>query len=207
MLVLRLLRSGVQKIRRHQYDPSAEPEYTRVLEAGENRRDFQVGDEFAASAEHQTAFRLKAIMMKTANLVGAIAADAYMLLIIMMFVARLLGWSQAGRWIGISSAVVLIPLVYLLVIGLKANRSIIYSVWLILMILFALFELIFDDILQVDLRGTSTVVIPYVMFFFAATGGMIGIATQAGKGWLITTAIIFWIMAILAFIQRGVTGL
>jgi len=147
------------------------------------------------------------MMLKTANLVGAITAVAYMLLIIMMFIARIMGWPQAGRWIGISSSAVLIPLVYLFVMGLNANRSPIYFVWIILMVLFALFELIFDDILKVDLRSTRGAVIPYVMFFFAATGGMIGIATQAGKGWSVTAFVIFWIMAILAFIQRGVTGL
>ncbi len=145
--------------------------------------------------------------MKTANFVGAITADAYMLLIIMMFIARILGWSQAGNWIGISSSIVLIPLVYLFVIGLKTGRRAIYFTWLLLMILFALFELIVDDILKVDLRSTMRVMIPYVMFFFAATGGLIGIASQAGKGWSITTSVIFWILAILAFIQRGVTGL
>ena len=63
------------------------------------------------------------MMLKTANLVGAITAVAYMLLIIMMFLARIMGWPQAGRWRGISSSAVLIPLVYLFVRGLNANRS------------------------------------------------------------------------------------
>jgi hypothetical protein len=45
------------------------------------------------------------------------------------------------------------------------------------------------------------------MFFFAATGGMIGVASQAGKSWSMATTIVFLIMAILAFVQRGVTGL
>jgi hypothetical protein len=45
------------------------------------------------------------------------------------------------------------------------------------------------------------------MFFFAATGGMIGVASQAGKSWAITTVIVFFVVAILAFIQRGITGL
>jgi hypothetical protein len=75
------------------------------------------------------------------------------------------------------------------------------------MILFLFFELIVDDILQVDFRSVNWAVIPYVMFFFAATGGMIGVASQAGKSWAITTVIVFFIMAILAFIQRGITGL
>lgn len=130
-----------------------------------------------------------------------------MLLIIAVFVSRILGWLEIGRWIGIASSLVLIPLIYLFVIGLKTDRPKIYFVWLVLMILFLFFELVVDDILQVDFRSVNWAVIPYVMFFFAATGGMIGVASQAGKSWAITTVIVFFIMAILAFIQRGITGL
>jgi hypothetical protein len=130
-----------------------------------------------------------------------------MLLIIAVFTARILGWLEIGRWIGIASSLVLIPLIYLFVIGLKTDRPKIYFVWLVLMILFLFFELIVDDILQVDFRSVNWAVIPYVMFFFAATGGMIGVASQAGKAWAITTVIVFLIMAILAFVQRGITGL
>ena len=50
-------------------------------------------------------------------------------------------------------------------------------------------------------------VVPYVMFFFAATGGVIGFASQAGKAWTITTVIVFLIMAVLAFVQRGITAI
>ena len=142
-----------------------------------------------------------------ASSVGAITANVYMLLIIAVFVSRILGWLEIGRWIGIASSLVLIPLIYLFVIGLKTDRPKIYFVWLVLMILFLFFELVVDDILQVDFRSVNWAVIPYVMFFFAATGGMIGVASQAGKSWAITTVIVFFIMAILAFIQRGITGL
>jgi hypothetical protein len=142
-----------------------------------------------------------------ANLVGAITANVYMLLIIAVSISRILGWLEIGRWIGIASSLVLIPLIYLFVIGLKTDRPKIYFVWLVLMILFLFFELIVDDILQVDFHSVDWAVIPYVMFFFAATGGMIGVASQAGKSWAITTVIVFFIMAILAFIQRGITGL
>ena len=142
-----------------------------------------------------------------ASSVGAITANVYMLLIIAVFISRILGWLEIGRWIGIASSLVLIPLIYLFVIGLKTDRPKIYFVWLVLMILFLFFELVVDDILQVDFRSVNWAVIPYVMFFFAATGGMIGVASQAGKSWAITTVIVFFIMAILAFIQRGITGL
>lgn len=147
------------------------------------------------------------LVPRTANLVGAITANLYMLLIIAMFTARIFEWLEIGRWIGITSSLVLIPLIYLFIIGFKTDRHMIYFVWLALMILFALFELIVDDILRVDFRSVQRAVVPYVMFFFAATGGMIGVAAQAGKPWSIATSAVFLIMAILAFAQRGITGL
>jgi hypothetical protein len=36
---------------------------------------------------------------------------------------------------------------------------------------------------------------------------MIGVASQAGKAWAITTVTIFLIMAVMSFVQRGITGL
>ena len=145
--------------------------------------------------------------MRTANLIGAITANVYMLLVIAVFIARMLGRLETGQWIGLASTLALIPLVYLFVAGLNTNQRRIYFLWLGLMILFLLFELIGDHLLKLDFRRSQWAVVPYVMFFFAATGGMIGVASQAGKGWSIVTTVIFLIMAALAFVQRGVTGL
>ena len=145
-------------------------------------------------------------MKDSANLIGAVAANTYMLLIIGVFVARLMGFSEVGRWIGFASALIIVPLMYLFVEAFKADRPPIYFVWLGLMMSFALFELIFDGILRVDLRTQQWSVILYVMFFFAATGGMLGVASQAGKPWTIISPIVFIIMAVLAFVQRRITG-
>ena len=142
-----------------------------------------------------------------ADLIGAITANVYMLLIIAVFVGRILGLLEISRWIGFTSSLVIFPLLYLFIVGLRTSRRKIYFAWLALMILFVLFELIIDQILRVDLRSQLSSVIPYVMFFFAATGGMIGVASQAGKTWAITTVIIFLIMAVMSFVQRGITGL
>lgn len=46
----------------------------------------------------------------------------------------------------------------------------------------------------------------YVTLFFAGTGGMIGVAAHAGRGWAIAAIILFLIMTALAFIQRALTG-
>ena len=130
-----------------------------------------------------------------------------MLLIITVFITRTLGWLEIERWLGFTSSLVIFPLLYLFVVGLRTSRRKIYFAWLALMVSFALFELVVDQILMIDIRSVQWTVILYVMFFFAATGGMIGVASQAGKTWAITTVIIFLIMAILAFVQRGITGL
>jgi hypothetical protein len=118
-----------------------------------------------------------------------------------------LGWLEIEQWVGFTSSLVIFPLLYLFVVGLRINRRKIYFGWLVLMIVFALFELVVDQILMIDILSAQWTVILYVMFFFAAIGGMIGVASQAGKPWAIVTTIVFLVMAILAFVQRGITGL
>jgi hypothetical protein len=130
-----------------------------------------------------------------------------MLLVIALCAARMTGRLELASWIGLASFLVVIPLVYLFVTGLRANRRIIYFVWLGLMVLFVLFELTVDHILEIDFKSTQWAVVLYVMFFFGATGGMIGLAAQAGRRWVTVTSLVFLVMAALAFIQRAVTGL
>ena len=64
-----------------------------------------------------------------------------------------------------------------------------------------------DYVFKYDFRQTQWMVISYVMLYFAGAGGMIGIAALAGRGWTISAVILFFITAILAFVQRAVTGL
>ena len=47
----------------------------------------------------------------------------------------------------------------------------------------------------------------YVMFFFAGTGGLIGIASLAGKKWGTIAIVLFVLMTFLAFWQRAKTGM
>jgi hypothetical protein len=49
-------------------------------------------------------------------------------------------------------------------------------------------------------------VITYVILYFAGMGGMIGIASKAGQGWMISAITLFFVAGILAFVQRAVTG-
>jgi len=55
-------------------------------------------------------------------------------------------------------------------------------------------------------RQVRWLVIPYVTLFFGATGGMIGVASRAGKVWTIAAVISFFTMTILSLAQRHITG-
>jgi hypothetical protein len=50
-------------------------------------------------------------------------------------------------------------------------------------------------------------VISFVVLYFAGMGGMIGIAALAGTGWTISAITLFLLAAVLAFVQRAVTGI
>lgn len=68
-------------------------------------------------------------------------------------------------------------------------------------------EALLDYIVKVDFRKVRWMVISYVVLFFAGTGGMLGVAANAGRGWSISAIILFLIMAVLTFVQRRVTGM
>jgi hypothetical protein len=146
-------------------------------------------------------------LAKAADLVGAATAVGYFVLITGMFLLRMTASAQAASWVGRLSFLAIIPIAFLLVAAFKTHRPPIYFLWLCLMMAFLIFELVADDIMALDFRSSTRDTILYVMFFFAATGGMIGVARQAGKAWTAAAATTFIIMAVMAFVQRAKTGL
>ena len=103
--------------------------------------------------------------------------------------------------------VVAIPLVaYLFLSAGQFERSALYQIQIGLMLAFLLVELLVDYVLKIDFRQVRWMVIVYVPFFFAATGGMVGIASLAGRGWTIAAVVLYLVMGVLAFVQRAVTG-
>jgi hypothetical protein len=59
---------------------------------------------------------------------------------------------------------------------------------------------------KVEFRQTQWMVIGFVVLFFAGAGGMIGVASLAGREWTLSAIVLFLITAILAFVQRAMTG-
>jgi hypothetical protein len=141
------------------------------------------------------------------NLLGASTAILIFVLCILIFIFRLAGQKSVEYGLGVAFLVTAVPLAYLLVTAGRFDRPALYYIQLGLMITFILVEFLLDYLLKADFRHTSWITIVYVTLFFASTGGMIGVASLAGKTWSILTVVLFLITAILAFYQRAKTGL
>ena len=132
------------------------------------------------------------------TLLGAVLAVAINLLIITIFVVRLAGGSRVEHVIGGLLILLILPLVYLFISGFQLARQRIYFLWIGLMIAFLVVELLADYVLKIPFREVKWQVVAYVMLFFGSTGGMIGVAGLAGRGWTIAAITSFLIMGTLA---------
>ena len=145
-------------------------------------------------------------MLKATNLLGAIVTLAIYFLCTLTFVCRLLGRPRLGRWFGYPLMLMALPLGYLALKAPQLGRPVLYCVQIVLMLLFLLVELLLDYALKADFRQVRWMVISYVVLFFAATGGMLGVAAYGGSTWTAAAVGLFFVMAILALVQRAVTG-
>jgi hypothetical protein len=146
-------------------------------------------------------------MLEKTNRLGAIVAVAFYISAILIFVFRLFSKPQFENWIGYFEFLLAIPLIYLLLNAPQLQRPILYYIQIGCMLAWLVVEATLDYILKIDFRNVSWMVISYIVLFFAGTGGMLGVAANAGRGWSIPAIILFLIMAILTFIQRAVTGM
>ena len=144
--------------------------------------------------------------MKQANLAGAIVAMAFYACAILVFALRLIGKPQAGFWVGIVELCLAAPLVWLLWRAPALQRPPLYYIQIALVLAWLAAELLLDYVFKVDFRSGGALLIGYVVLFFAAAGGLIGVAFQAGRAWGIAAIVLFLISAALAFVQRFVTG-
>ena len=145
--------------------------------------------------------------MEKTNLIGAITAIAFFVSASLVFVFRLLGRPRAGYWLGIFELLLAIPLLYLLIKAPSEGRPTLYYIQIGAILLWLVVELFLDYILMIDFRQVRWMVITYVMLFFAGAGGLLGIASNAGKPWSIIAIVLFLVMAVLTFVQRKVTGM
>ena len=145
--------------------------------------------------------------LQSANRLGAIISLTALGLCILIFVFRLSGLPAIERWLGILFLATAIPFAYLLITANTLQRPVLYYIQLTAILVFIIIELFLDYIFISDFRKVRWMTIMYVIFFFAGTGGLIGIASQAGKSWAMVAVALFLIMTFLAFWQRAKTGM
>jgi hypothetical protein len=126
---------------------------------------------------------------------------------ILVFVFRLLGKPQYGHWIGYFEFLLAIPLIFLLTQAPQLGRPALYYIQIGCILAWLAVEALLDYIFKVDFRQVRWIVISYVVLFFAGTGGLLGVATNAGRSWSIMAVVLFLVMAALTFVQRAVTGM
>ena len=146
-------------------------------------------------------------MQNQLNLLGALVAIAFYLSAILVFIFRLRGKPQFERWMGYFEFLLAAPLFYLLLKAPQLDRPAIYFIQIACMLAWLVVEALLDYLLKIDFRSVHWMTISYVMLFFAGSGGLLGVAAQAGRPWSWVAIILFLIMAVLTFVQRKVTGM
>ena len=146
-------------------------------------------------------------MQEKLNLLGAITAQIIFVSSIVTFLSRIIFKIGTGHWVGTPILLMVFPLIYLLVKAPGSERPFIYYLQIGIMLVYLIVLFSVDYVLKFDFRQTQWMVISYVMLYFAGAGGMIGVASLAGRGWMVSSIILFLITAILGFVQRAVTGI
>ena len=145
-------------------------------------------------------------MQERLNLTGAVTAHVIFISSIVTFSSRMIFKISPGHWVGIPLILMFFPLGYLLIRSPGVDRPFLYYIQVCCMLLFITLLFLVDFVFKLDFRQTNWMVIGFVVLYFAAMGGMIGIASLAGRVWMRSSVILFLIAGTLAFVQRAVTG-
>lgn len=145
-------------------------------------------------------------MLESVNFLGAVVAVLFYASAIGVFLCRIMGSPRAEHWFGYLGLCLTAPLVFMLITAPALHRSWLYLVQVSLMLAWLVIEGLVDYVLRIDFRQNRWMVIGYVVLFFAGSGGMLGVASYAGRSWITTAGVLFLAMTALTFIQRRVTG-
>ena len=145
-------------------------------------------------------------MIQRTDRLGAIVAHVIFISSIITFSSRIFFKIQPGHWSGAPLLLMVFPLGYLLLKAPELRCPFLYYLQISLMLLSIVLLFVVDYALKIDFRQTQWMVISFIVLFFAGAGGMLGVAANAGRRWTISSVILFLVMAVLAFVQRAVTG-
>lgn len=145
-------------------------------------------------------------MPEELNILGALIAILFFVSASLVFCLRLAKHPGGIRWLRFFEYLLALPLIYLLIRAPAVHRPPLYYIQIGFALFWLALEWVLDDLLKMDFRHTQWMVITYVVLFFAAAGGLMGIASLAGRGWTLAAVSLFLVMAVLTFVQRRITG-
>lgn len=141
------------------------------------------------------------------DLIGAATAILIFVTSILVFALRISGQQRTGGPAGVAFLFTIFPLLFLLVTAPSVGRSPLYYLQVAVMIAAIVTIFLVDYYPGYEFRDRLSLVIPFVMLYFAGLGGMIGVAARAGRAWMIAAVVLFFATVTLAFISRWTTGL
>ena len=133
---------------------------------------------------------------------GAFAATAIFVLTIPIFISRLAGEAAWEYWLGVMLVLAALPRGYLLFRAPEHRRSNLYYLRVGLLLAFLTVEFVLDYALKSDFRRVRWMSGACATLFFAGTGGMTGVWSEAGRPWAISSILLYLIMAVLAVAQH-----
>lgn len=143
-------------------------------------------------------------MVEQLNILGAVVAVLFFVSASLVFILRLVKRPGAVRWLRYFEYLLALPLIYLLIQAPVVHRATLYYIQAGFVLLWLALEWVLDDLLKLDFRHTRWMVITYVVLFFAAAVGLVGIASQAGQGWINAVGLLFLVTEALTYIQYRV---
>jgi hypothetical protein len=141
------------------------------------------------------------------NLLGGITALLAFASCDALLLARVTESPEIERGFGLIFLGLCVPALYLLFAAFAHRRRPVYFVWLLLFLAFLVVEALLDFVLHVPFRQAPWQVVLYVALFFGGLGGMVGLASRAGRRWTMVASVGFLSTAVLAFVHYGAVGL
>ena len=139
--------------------------------------------------------RIDLIVVFTANLINIIMA--------LLFVVRIYNLSQVEDILGIVVMIMGFGLGCIAFVNWRNKRDKWETYLLIPVFLFFIVELLLDYILNYDFRNT-TLVGPYILFYYVALWGLIGYAFRFDKKWGFLTVATYFLNMVLSVLQHFV---
>jgi hypothetical protein len=139
--------------------------------------------------------RVDLAVVYTANLINIVMA--------LLFVARIYNVSQVENILGIVAIIMGFGLGFIAFVNWRNKREKWEYYLLIPIFLFFIVELLLDYILNIDFRNT-TLVGPYILFYYVGLWGLIGYAFRFEKKWGFLTLATYFVNMALSVLQHYV---